>query len=560
MRHIAAESVGRVEFIARLAQERERVEVRPALAHAGGLRGAETHAAAHQPRAQSVRVFVQDDFRIEIAIRVRRRTVEEKHLNAAGHAVRSGSEVRVVEARAILRVRDDGVVPKTAATEVVLLIISRRLVEAEFVEPVVHPVAPIEELHRGGVAVGRRIVCEVKRRVEDAEGRALGAWEIRDVIAISIRVGIDVVAARFVFAITDPADGRGVRVQRAQRHERSRNERRLIGIGDLPARREWRRAVAGEDIVSGRREVNRQALADLQLARVRVQQCAITFAAKTPGDLDLPAQAQARFVHRQPGELRLCIARQAARFEHLTQFVAGGKRRERKNRLKVDRFTDGVRSELNRQRCRYQRVGLQRGAVNGANVGCGFRFGNELAGQAGQFAARRDVTDENALVNGDVVEPLFPDDSAQSVVPCHELALEPGFIENVGAVPEQCFVLRQEGFDDAMLIRRRNRPRASGSNGRSFTTRTSQKTARGRDMFRALPQRIVFDPQPVKLAGQFPGGSGLGGGKFPVGWLLLQTLVEVRQFLFVPRLIKREESWQKEDAESRHQENGWGPR
>ena len=32
------------------------------------------------------------------------------------------------------------------------------------------------------------------------------------------------------------------------------------------------------------------------------------------------------------------------------------------------------------------------------------------------------------------------------------------------------------------------------------------------------------------------------------------------QFLFVPRLIKREESWQKEDAESRHQENGWGPR
>ena len=171
---------------------------------------------------------------------------------------------------------------------------------------------------------------------------------------------------------------------------------------------------------------------------------------------------------------------------------------------------------------------MQRGAVNGANVGCGFRFGNELAGQAGQFAARRDVTDENALVNGDVVEPLFPDDSAQSVVPCHELALEPGFIENVGAVPEQCFVLRQEGFDDAMLIRRRNRPRAGGSNGRSFTTRASKKTARGRDMFRALPQRIVFDAQPVKLTGQFPGGSGLGGGKFPVGWLLLQTLVEVR--------------------------------
>jgi hypothetical protein len=28
----------------------------------------------------------------------------------------------------------------------------------------------------------------------------------------------------------------------------------------------------------------------------------------------------------------------------------------------------------------------------------------------------------------------------------------------------------------------------------------------------------------------------------------------------VPRLIKREESWQKKGAESRHQENGWGPR
>ena len=236
IRHVTAKGIGRVQLIRGLAQERQRIEVRPAFTHARRLRGADAHATTDESCAESVNIFVEHNLGIEIAIHIGRRAAPDEHLNAPGLAVRGRSEVRVVEARAVLRVGDDRVVPETAAAEVILLIVARCLIEAELVEPVVHPVAPIEQLHGRRIAVSRRIVREIQWRVEHAERRALRTRQIRHVITVAIRMRIHVVAARFVLAVTDPANRRGVRVQRAEGDKRSRHEGRLVGVRCLPAR------------------------------------------------------------------------------------------------------------------------------------------------------------------------------------------------------------------------------------------------------------------------------------------------------------------------------------
>jgi hypothetical protein len=74
--------------------------------------------------------LVDDDARLEVAVSVRERRVPEVHAHAAVLPVGWGHEVRVVVSRTVLRIGNDGVVPLTTASEVVLLEVTRDFVEA----------------------------------------------------------------------------------------------------------------------------------------------------------------------------------------------------------------------------------------------------------------------------------------------------------------------------------------------------------------------------------------------------------------------------------------------
>ena len=124
----------------------------PALAHTSGLAPAETAGVGRttsETRAQTVRQLVDDDASLEIAVAVRVRSVPEVHPAATVLAVGRRHEVGIVVTRAVLRVRDDGVVLLPTTTEVVLLEVTRDLVEAVAVVEVVHEVRRVEQLgHR----------------------------------------------------------------------------------------------------------------------------------------------------------------------------------------------------------------------------------------------------------------------------------------------------------------------------------------------------------------------------------------------------------------------------
>ena len=211
-RGVAAEGVIAVHIVRRFAQQREGVEVRPAFAQPLALQRGEARAAAHAPPGQAVRVFVQDNLRIVIAVPIRVRAGEKKHLHARAEAVRRRVKVGVVKAAAILRVGLHRVVARAAAPEVVDLKIARRLGEAEFMEPVVHPVVPVEKVHHGGVPGERRTLVQVQGKIEDVKGRTLGPGQIGEVVFIAIKVRVHVVAARLVHRGIHPAGGRGVGV------------------------------------------------------------------------------------------------------------------------------------------------------------------------------------------------------------------------------------------------------------------------------------------------------------------------------------------------------------
>ena len=232
MARVGTRSVAAIQIVSRIAQERQRVPVRPAFAHAVGLRSAQRLTAADQPPAQAVRVFVDDNFRVQIAIPSRRHLGEDVHLHAWRRAIGRGGHVGVVRAAAIQRIRLHGVIAEAAATEIVHLEIARRLGEAQFVKPVVHPVADVEELHhRRRRVVGWILRGQIHREIKHPEGRALRAREVWRIIGVPIGVGIGVVAPGLVHAIVDPAIGRSVGVEGGQRDQRPGHDGRLIGQG-----------------------------------------------------------------------------------------------------------------------------------------------------------------------------------------------------------------------------------------------------------------------------------------------------------------------------------------
>src|ERR1043166_7704073 len=104
-------------------------------------------------------------------------------------------------------------------------------------------------------------------------------------------MGIHVVAARLVLAITNPTERRGVGRERGERDQAPRCQRRLVRGRRWKAGRERRRTVAGENTVSGVAEIESQPPAQEHFAVARVQQKSETLTAEAARQLDLPAQA-----------------------------------------------------------------------------------------------------------------------------------------------------------------------------------------------------------------------------------------------------------------------------
>ena len=101
-----------------------------------------------------MRRFVENDFRIQVAVASWRRPVEHVHLYAGRFTIGTRSKIGVVEAGPVLRVGQHRIIPSSATAKIVFLIIPGAFIETELIKLVVHPIAPIEQLHDGSVAVG----------------------------------------------------------------------------------------------------------------------------------------------------------------------------------------------------------------------------------------------------------------------------------------------------------------------------------------------------------------------------------------------------------------------
>ena len=118
--------------------------------------------------------------------------------------------MRVVEARPVLRVHDHRVIVLASAAKIIFLVIPGSFVEPILVQAIVHPVAPVEQIHHRGLAIGRRRKREVQRIIKNPVRPPLRARQVRQIVRVAIQTRIDVVPARFTVAVVDPADRRGV--------------------------------------------------------------------------------------------------------------------------------------------------------------------------------------------------------------------------------------------------------------------------------------------------------------------------------------------------------------
>src|SRR5580765_1243205 len=143
-----------------------------------------------------MRVFVEDNGRIQIAVAGRSGAGEDIHLDSWTFSVVGRGEVGVVDSGAILGVSLEDVVSQAAAAEVVVLKVSGSFGETKLVKLVVHPIALIKKLHHRGILMRTWRLAQVLRKIKDAKGRPLGAREIGQIVRIQIQVRIDVVSAR----------------------------------------------------------------------------------------------------------------------------------------------------------------------------------------------------------------------------------------------------------------------------------------------------------------------------------------------------------------------------
>ena len=311
---VAAQRIVPALVILVLGQQRKRIKIRPALAHAVGLQLADAHPAAHEPVGQPVRVFVQHHVGIEVAVSRRRRAVENVHLNLRRGSVPRRRKVRVVESGSILRVGEQCVVVHAAASEVVLLKIPQTLGEPQFVKPVVHKIAPVKKLHHGGGLVVRGARGEVDGKIKDAlpltVQRGLRARQIRTVVVVAVEMRVHVVAARFHHPVVDPAQRRSCCIEIADGEQLPRHIRRLCAGRRRQSGRHRRGTVARINAILHFAHFQRQFAANQHLARFRINDEPEALAEFPAVQLHLPAQPQRVAIERQPHEARARLAGQ----------------------------------------------------------------------------------------------------------------------------------------------------------------------------------------------------------------------------------------------------------
>src|SRR5207248_854443 len=143
------------------------------------------------------------------------------------------------------------------------------------------------------------------------------------IIAVTVEMGIDIVAPGFIVGVADPADWGSICIQRDGGHEGAGDNRRLKAARRLQARRKWRGAVAGEDVVSSVCEVDCKSSAEQQLTGIGIDQEMKSFSTALTDDAHEPAQSHLRAAHREPDQLDTAFVEPGPGMESLSLISAG---------------------------------------------------------------------------------------------------------------------------------------------------------------------------------------------------------------------------------------------
>ena len=119
-------------------------------------------SAADPAVAQAVRVFVQDNLRIQISIASRGRAVEDIHLHPSRSPIRRRGKIRIIDAAAILSIRLDRIISKATPPEVIVLKIPSLLGKAQVIQLVMHPIAPVKQLDHRRIPVRARCIAQIQ--------------------------------------------------------------------------------------------------------------------------------------------------------------------------------------------------------------------------------------------------------------------------------------------------------------------------------------------------------------------------------------------------------------
>jgi hypothetical protein len=443
---VAAHGVSCMRVITGLAEEAFGVEVRPTFTHAVALEVTEGEATADEAPTGAVSQFMENNFGIERPIAGGMGESEDEHETLAVKAVRGGLEHGIVgdaDASSGLDVANDIIVAEATAAEVINLVITSGLGEAEFIEAVMVPVAVIEELDGGSIDIVGGVLGEVVSEIEDAIGVADRPRAVGLLVEIAVYEGVDVIAGGGITAVIDPAIGGGGGIQSGSSDERAGNQRRLERSWGLESRREGRGAVTSIDVIGGVTDIVADFLTKEDGAVLGIQDEAKSFLRSSLVGDDLPSQAQSGAIERQPNEARvgrqrsfkdqiIAIAERAAVGEDI------GSRQSIPDILGCE---DQSLSDGNR------RGGLEGGTAWSSGIGGSRGTRDESAGEAGEFAVFGDVTEEDGLKDGDAVEFLFPGNSMQVVVGIGVISFDAGIVEEFWSMAEERLMAEEEGLD-----------------------------------------------------------------------------------------------------------------
>src|SRR5215470_7614355 len=93
-----------------------------------------------------MRHFVEADLLIEIAVTIRSRPGEDKHLHSRRRAIGRRGKICVIRAGRVLRLGTYEITGETTTTEVVVLEVARGFSKAQLVNAIVIPVGPEEQV------------------------------------------------------------------------------------------------------------------------------------------------------------------------------------------------------------------------------------------------------------------------------------------------------------------------------------------------------------------------------------------------------------------------------